>query len=140
VGLIDTALGIVALFGASKGAKAAKKAGKDEAALGQRTTAEKIHMLKQEERTLAGETRNIAAGSNVKADVGSPLTVLAEQAKRFARERQFTAEVGAEKSNIARQHGRNVAEQTMYKGVQTALGAFGSAAQSSKASGFFGFG
>ena len=140
MGAISAAMGLVSLFGASKGAKAAKKAGKAEAALGQRVTAEKIHMLKQEERTLAGDTRNIAAGSNVKADTGSPLTVLAEQAKRFARERKFVSEVGAEKSNIARQHGRNVAEQTMYSGVQSALGAFGQAASSTKKHGFFGFG
>ena len=140
MGAISAAMGLVSLFGASKGAKAAKKAGKAEAALGQRQTAEKIHMLKQEERTLAGDTRNIAAGSNVKADTGSPLTALAEQAKRFARERKFVSEVGAEKSDIARQHGRNVAEQTMYSGVQSALGAFGQSASSTKKHGFFGFG
>ena len=140
MGAISAAMGLVSLFSASKQASAAKKAGKAQAAVDQRVTAEKIYQLKQDERTMAGDTRARAAGSNVKADVGSPLTVLAEQAQRFARERQFVGEVGAEKASLSRQRGRDVASSAMYRGVGSALQAFGQAATSTKNNGFFGFG
>jgi hypothetical protein len=149
MGFLSAAMGLVSLFGANKEAKAAKRAGKAQAAVDQRVTAEKIHMLKQDERTMAGDTRGLAAGSNVKADVGTPLTVLAEQAKRFARERKFTSEVGGEKAMAARQRGRDVASSAMYRGVGNALQSFGSAASTTAANrssgqswkkSFFGFG
>jgi len=141
MGFVAAAIGIIGLLGANKAAKDAKRAAKGEAALDLRATQEKIFLNKQEERILAGTTRAAAAGSNVKADIGSPLTILAEQARTFARERKFISEVGAERSKLAIQRGKNVASQVRFAAAGSALQAFGSSASATvKNKGFFGFG
>ncbi len=139
MGFLNSVIGALSLFGGFSAAKDAKQAAKGEAALNTRITQEKNLINKQEERILAGTTRAVAAGSGVKANVGSPLTILAEQARTFSRERQFTSEVGAENSRLAIQRGRNVADQVRFSAAGSALQSFGSAAASTKKSGFFGF-
>ena len=134
-------MGLVSIFGANKEASAAKAAAKGQAALEQRVTQEKVYNLEQEERQLAGTTRAAAAGSGVKADRGSPLTILAEQARTFGREKAFTKEVGAEKAGLAIQRGQNVASAARYRGAANALSAFAqSAAATAKHGSFFKFG
>ena len=104
------------LWGSVSGKEAAEKAAEVEAKAEGVVTAAKLYDLRKEERTLAGETRAIAAGSGVKADIGSPLTILAEQAKTFARERMVTAQVGATKAAASRRRGSMVGQQVMYQG------------------------
>jgi len=139
MGFVSAAMGVMSLIGANKEAKAAKAAAKSEAALNTRVTQEKVFNLGQEERTLAGQTRATAAGSGVKSDVGSPLDILAEQARTFAREKQFTQEVGSEKSGLAIQRGKNAASSARWSGAGSALQAFGQSGTATAANGFFGF-
>ncbi len=139
MGFISAAIGIIGLIGANKAAKDAKRAAKAEAAIDQRVTQEKVRNLDIQERVMRGQTIAAAAGSGVKANVGSPLTILAEQAKTFAREKAFTQEVGAERSRLGIQRGRMVGQQARFQGYAQAAGAFGNAATSFKKFGF-GFG
>ena len=115
-GIISIIGGISSILGGSKASKAAKKQGKLEAAAERRVTAEKIFQLNKEERRLAGTTRAVAVGSGVKANIGSPLTILAEQARAFGRERALVAEVGATKAQSAIAGARNVGRQARYQG------------------------
>ena len=102
------------LLGGAKASSAAKKEARAQAATDLRVTQEKLYLLDEEERELAGTTRARAAGAGVKADKGSPLTILAEQARTFAREKLFTSQVGAEKAAITKQRGENVASSARY--------------------------
>ncbi len=141
MGFISAAMGIIALVGASSVAKDAKSAAKEQAATDFRVTQEKIYQSKLEERVMAGGTRAAAAGSGVKADTGSPLTILAEQARTFARDRQFVSDVGAENAKLTLQRGQNVADAARYSGAASALSAFGrSATATKKYGGFLKFG
>ncbi len=99
------------LAGGLSAAKSAKKMGLKQAALELRVTKEKLYNLKQEERYVAGQTRATAAGSGVKADTGSPLSILAEQARTFARERMITSQVGAEKAQLSKMRGDMTSKQ-----------------------------
>ena len=141
MGFISAAMGIVSLIGGAKAKSDAEAAGRSQARMENRITDEKLYNLGQEERQLAGTTRATAAGSGVKADTGSPLTILAEQARTFARERRFTSEVGAEKASLAKQRGQMAGQQAMYSGISGALSAFGQAGTSTAKTGsFFKFG
>ena len=117
----------VNLFGGAKAGKAAEKAAAAESAMDLRVTQEKIYQLGQEERALAGQTRARTVGSGVKADKGSPLTILAEQARSFAREKMFTSQVGAEKAQLAKTRGNMVAQQARYQSYGQALSSASSA-------------
>ena len=139
MGFISAAMGVMKLVGAGQEAKAAKAAAKGQAAADLRVTQERVFQSKQEERQLAGQTRAIAAGAGVKADVGSPLTILAEQAKTFARERKFMKETGQEKAGLTIQRGKMQAESSMFRGITSAMGSFAQAAQTTKAAGGSGF-
>ena len=108
---------VSSIFGAKSAKSAANSAAGKEAALDLRTTQEKVYQLGQEERQLASQTRARTVGSGVKADKGSPLTILAEQARTFAREKLFTSQVGAEKAQLAQQRGKMVGQQAMYQGL-----------------------
>ena len=120
IGIISGVIGILSggasIAGGISAGKAAKKQGKLEAAAERRVTAEKIFQLNKDERRLAGTTRAVAAGSGVKANIGSPLTILAEQARAFGRERALVAEVGATKAQSALAGARNVGRQARYQG------------------------
>jgi len=118
--------GALSILCGIKAGKAAKRQGKQGAAAELRVTQEKIRNLGFEERALAGSTRAAAAGGGVKANVGSPLTILAEQARAFAREKQFVTEVGATKAAASVQRGRNVASQARYGGFERGLSSFAS--------------
>ena len=109
-------LGLISDFlGSRKSASAAKKAARKEAQAEGEVTIERIRQLEIEERALAGATRAGYAGSGVKADVGAPLAILAEQAKEFAFEKQITARVGATKAAAALQRGRDVGNAVRYQ-------------------------
>jgi hypothetical protein len=119
------ALGMISDFiGANKAGKAAKKAARAEGIAESKVTAERIRQLHLEERVMKGQTIAAAAGSNVKVDKGSPLQILAEQAKEFANERRITGEVGATKAAAAMRSGRNVSNAYRYQaGSNIAQGA-----------------
>ncbi len=139
MGFISAAMGVLSLVGASKEAKAAKAAAKGQASADLRVTQERVFQSKQEERQLAGQTRAIAAGSGVKADVGAPVTILAEQAKTFARERKFMQETGQDKARQTIMRGKMQGEISMVRGIQSAMGSFASAASTTKRAGGAGF-
>jgi hypothetical protein len=111
-----TAAGMISSFlGSKKSAQAAKDAAGRQAQDERLVTAEKIRQLNKEERTLAGDTRARAAGSHVKAGQGSPLEVLAEQAREFTHERNINKKVGASKAASALQRGRDVGNAVKYQ-------------------------
>jgi hypothetical protein len=116
VPIVIAAVGMIADFlGSKKSASGAAKASHREAFAERRVTQEKVRQLHKEERTMAGDTRAKAAGSHVKAGQGSPLDVLAEQAKEFSRERQIVEQVGATKAASALQRGRDVGNAVRYQ-------------------------
>lgn len=108
------------LYGGSAASKAAKKAGKEEARLESVVTQAKITDLFKEEEVLRGQTVAATAGAGVKVDRGSPLTILAEQAREFARERMTVAKAGATRATAAQTRGRNVGRAATYQGVSQA--------------------
>ena len=116
-GISLQALGMISDFiGGSKGSKAAKKAARAEGIAESAVTAERIRKLHKEERTMAGTTRAVAAGSGVTANIGTPeLAIIAEQASEFAKERAITAQVGASKAAAAFQQGRQVGDSYKYR-------------------------
>jgi hypothetical protein len=141
MGFVSAAMGLVKLFGAKSEASAAKKAGKAQAAQEQDVTQEKIFQLKKQERAMAGQTRSAAAGSGVKADQGSVVDILAEQAETFKHEREVTQRMGAQRSQSAWQRGQDVASAAMFKGVSGMLSSFAQAGQATAQTGsFFKFG
>ncbi len=107
IGMGTAAAGAASAGGAAE--RAARRQGAAEMAL----THERLRQLKKEETSLAGTTRATLAGSGVKADVGSPLTILAEQAREFSYERSITSRVGA--SNVAGTLQAGKAAATAYK-------------------------
>ena len=111
-----TAAGMISEFlGSKKAAAAAENAADRQAGDERLVTAEKIRQLNKEERTLAGDTRARAAGSHVKTGQGSPLEVLAEQAREFTHERNINKKVGASKAASALQRGRDVGNAVKYQ-------------------------
>jgi len=115
------------LVGASKAKSAAKGAAREEARLEGIVTEAKITSLDREERVLRGETLGAAAGSNVKVDRGSPLQILAEQARTFADEKRVVRQAGASRAAQAKTRGRMVGDQAMYQGVSQAANTAASA-------------
>jgi hypothetical protein len=110
------AAGLISDFlGSKKSSSAAKKAAADQARDERLVTAEKIRQLNIQERTMAGDTRARAAGSRVKVDQGSPLEILAEQAREFTHERNINQRVGASKAASALQRGRDVGNAVKYQ-------------------------
>ncbi len=115
-GVAVSALGMISDFlGSKKASSAAKRAAKKEELAEGRVTTERLRQLEVEELAVAGATRAGYAGGGVKADRGSPLQVLAEQAKEFAHEKQITAQVGASKAASALQRGRDVGNAVRYQ-------------------------
>jgi hypothetical protein len=105
------------IFGGISGSKAAKSAAKVQGRQELELTQAKIEDLKLEERNLAGQTKAAVAGAGVKVGAGSPLEVLAEQAKNFMRERQTVAKVGATNASVINKRGSMVGKQALYQGV-----------------------
>ncbi len=114
MGFIEAAF---SLIGGIKAKAAAREEGKQQAAMEDRITSEKMHLIGKEERFREGEVKAAAAGSGVNISVGSPLQILAEQAQAFTRQKQVTAETGAMKSRLALTRARNVGDAAMYQGV-----------------------
>lgn len=112
---IAAGIGVASLItnyiGSRKASKAAKKQGAEEARIEGLITDEKLRQLDIEERAQYGQTLGQYAGSGVLGTfqgtdgnagqpmMGSPKTILDEQAREFGRERDITREVGA--SNVA---------------------------------------
>jgi hypothetical protein len=103
--------------GGMSGKKGAQKASTIQAGQELELTVAKIEDLKLEERNLAGQTRAGAAGAGVKIGKGSPLQILAEQARNFQRERQTVAKVGATNASVINQRGQMVGKQAAYQGI-----------------------
>ena len=128
IGAIITGVGaLTSIFGGMSAKKAANSAAGKQAEADLKVTQEKVYQLGQEERQLAGSTRAAVASSGVKADKGSPLTVLAEQAKTFAREKMVTSQVGAKNAALTRQRGSMVGQQAAFGGFAQGFQGLGSA-------------
>jgi hypothetical protein len=117
---------ITSFIGSRKAAKAAKKEAKEEARLEGLVTGEKIRTLGIDERTLYGETVAGYAGGGVQGmqpnlgatnvTTGSPMSVLAEQKKSFAAEKDIIGKVGASKASAALTRGKNLADKYRWSG------------------------
>ena len=110
------------IVGGIKGGKSAGAAGRAEARAEGDITSAKLEDLFAEERNMRGQTLAGAAGANVKVDKGSPVEILAEQARTFERERQITAKVGASRASITKQRGEMLGKQIAYQGISTGIG------------------
>lgn len=108
---------LMSVFGGFSAKSAAERAAKKEAKFEGVLTLAKLENLEKEERVLKGQTIAIAAGSGVKVDKGSPLQVLAEQAREFQRERHTVAKVGATRAAQSMARGRMVGDQAVYQGI-----------------------
>jgi len=122
------AVGLISGFIASKKAsKAAKEEAAEQARLEGMVTDEKIRTLGIDERTLYGETVSGYARGGVQAvgptlgggalpQTGTPQTVLGEQAREFAYQKDITQKVGATKAQAALTRGKNVADAYRWSG------------------------
>lgn len=104
------------IFGGLSAKNKAKQASEVQAKQELELTLAKTVDLKAEERALKGQTIAGAAGSGVKVGAGSPLEVLAEQARNFQRERQTVAKVGATNASVLTKRGNMVGQQAAYQG------------------------
>ena len=99
---VAAAVGVGAqVAGTSRTMKKGKEAAREAALAEQTVTKAKVIDLLKEERAMRGATIAGAAGSGVKVNQGSPLQILAEQAREFERERMTVKEVGATKTAAA---------------------------------------
>ena len=122
------ASGAMGFLGSSKAKKAARRAAAEEARIERAVTGRRVEQLNQEERTLAGDTRGRAVGSGVVANQGSVLSVLAEQAYEFEKERRITRRVGASRANAALGQGRAIGRQAQAQGLQNLFSGISQAA------------
>jgi hypothetical protein len=112
--------------GGKKAAKAAERQADAQAAVEEKLTAERVRQLDIDERVQYGETLAGYAGGGVLGQTpgldpakfrtgmqGSPLVVLQEAAREFAKEREVTQDVGA--ANIAQIQLGGKATATRYK-------------------------
>ncbi len=114
-----TAISSIAGFlGSRKAAKAAKAQSKEQAAIEQKLTTERVRQLGKEEDALYGQTLARYAGGGVMAtpQAGTPQQVLAEQKEEFGYERQITQDVGASNVKQTLQQGRATANAYKYQG------------------------
>lgn len=126
---------VVGYVGAKKAEKAAKEQTAAQAEAEQKLTTERLRQLDIEERVQYGETIAGYAGGGVLAQApgldpakfrtgqqGSPLVVLQEAAREFAKEREVTQDVGA--SNLAQiqLQGKATANAYRYQGYGSLLG------------------
>jgi hypothetical protein len=143
-GAIFSGLGAISsILGGRSAASAARKQGREEARLEGIVTAEKVRQIGVEERITRGETIAGYAGSGVKAfrgvgadpartgydpsrSYGSPLSVLAESAREFARERHITQQVGATRASQALQGAKATADRYKTGGYAQGLSQIGS--------------
>ena len=107
---------VSSIWGGISGKKSARAASDVQAKQEMELSLAKIEDLKIEERAMKGQTLAGAAGSGVKVDKGSPLEILAEQARNFQRERQTVARVGATNASVISQRGKMVGQQAAYQG------------------------
>lgn len=118
---------VAGFLGSQKASSAAKNQAQLEAEQEKKLTTEKLRQLGIEERAVYGQTLAQYAGSGVlanapslsgqpKPNAGSPLVVLAEQAKEFGFQRKITQEVGATKVNQALSGGKATADYYRYSG------------------------
>jgi hypothetical protein len=122
-GVVQTIAGFI---GSRKAAKGAKKEAEQEAAYERMVTDERLRQLGIEERVLFGETIAGYASGGVQArapgleqtrtQVGSPMSVISEQTREFAAERQITRDVGASRVQQSLTRGKNVANQYKWTG------------------------
>lgn len=119
--------GLSSMLAGAKARRDAKTAAQHEATMEGHVTDAKIQSLDVEQRTLAGQTQARAAGSNVKIGKGSPLQILAEQARNFADEKRIVRQAGATKAAQAQTRGKMVGNQAFYGGMSNAFSSFGSA-------------
>lgn len=102
------------LIAGERAADAADDAASEEARLEGVVTREKLRQLQVEEEVVRGETIAAIAGSGVKVDEGSPLVVLADQAREYEYVRGATREAGASRAANALTRGRAVGDQARY--------------------------
>ena len=126
-GVMAILSGAASMIGGIEARKEAKKAGKEEARLESLVTQAKVVDLEKEEEVLRGQTIAAAAGAGIKTDVGSPLTILAETARVFAREKRTIQQVGATRATAATTRGRMVGRQATYQGIGQAASSVGTA-------------
>ena len=129
-GVLAGAAAITSFLGAKKAAKSAKQQAALEAEQQEKLTAERIRRLGVDERVMKGQTLAGYAGGGVQAKApgmnsdqtqfGSPLVVLAEQAREFQRERDITEETGALQVAQTLERGQGVATQYKYQGYSNA--------------------
>ena len=127
-GAVIGAVGLISGFLSSrKAASSAKKEAKEQARLEGLVTQEKIRTLGIDERTLYGQTVSGYARGGVQAvgptlgggalpQTGTPQTVLGEQAREFAYQKDITQKVGATKAQAALTRGQNVADAYRWSG------------------------
>jgi hypothetical protein len=99
------------IFGASKAKKAARRKAEEEAAAEGEVTAERVRQIDVEEKALRGETIAKTAASGIKTTSGTTISLLAEQAYEFEKERAITEKVGASKATSALARGNSLAAQ-----------------------------
>ena len=126
---ISAVSAVTSFLGAKKAEKSAERQAEEEKRLEGISTQERIRKLGVQERTQYGETLAGYASGGVQArsagldpgkfrsaQSGSPMQVIQEAAREFARERKFTEEVGATKASQISLAGKAQADAYRYQG------------------------
>jgi transcription elongation GreA/GreB family factor len=137
VAAIGVATAVAGLLGSRSAARAAKRAAAAAARQEKAVTEERLRQIDREERSLSGVTLARSAGSGSVVNAGSPLLILAEQAREFDRERLVTREAGASRTRAALQQGDAVASQARAQGLQSLFQGIGTAVSLGYQSGLF---
>lgn len=117
------------IYGAKKAEKGAKAQANAQAEVEKKLTAERVRQLDIDERVQYGETLAGYAGGGVLAQTpgldpakfrsgqqGSPLVVLQEAAREFAKEREVTQDVGAANIEQIQLGGKATADRYKWQG------------------------
>ncbi|RKX23484.1 MAG: hypothetical protein DRP45_10435 [Candidatus Zixiibacteriota bacterium] len=128
--------GMFQLIGGRKAKGAADRESQMIAGQERYITGAKLQDSRIQQRVMRGQTIAGAAGSGVKTGTGSPLEILAEQAKQFARERDVIQSTGEAKARYAIERGRNVGQAALYQSYAGAAGSFGQAFSGGGGGGF----
>lgn len=109
--------GVMGMRSGKKGEKAAKEAARENARLQRMETQEELRRMDRTEAFRQGEARALAGARGIRADTGSTRRVLDESAAEYTRQREWVAETGAQRANIAAKGGEGVGRAQQQQGA-----------------------
>lgn len=127
MGYMAVASAMFSIIGGIKGKKAARKAAAAEVRVDAQATREQLRQMTYAEQVERSSIIAQYAGSGADVNVGSPLNVMAEQAREYARQRDSVQNAARLRQANIRLRGRNTGQQALWNGITGAFNTLGSA-------------